>query len=117
MAAVVLLHTALDNLLNEMLPVDFKYTSEKGEEWDRERIERSIGLERRLTEVAAAATGLPDIRTGRPDLFAFAMSLKALRDALGPAQRDRGSGGPSPPSPHFLALFAADFSAERQRVG
>src|SRR3546814_11047751 len=90
MAAVVLLHTALDNLLNEMLPVDFKYTSEKGEEWDRERIERSIGLERRLTEVAAAATGRPDIRTGRPVRLPFANSLKGLRDDLGHANGETG---------------------------
>src|SRR3546814_12235038 len=90
MAAVVLLHTALDNLLNELLPVDFKYTSEKGEEWDRERIERSLGPDRPLTEVASAANGLPDIRHGRPDLFASAMRLDAREDNHGYTTRERG---------------------------
>lgn len=110
MAAVVLTHTALDNVLNELLPADFTFSPADGETWTREYIESSVGIERRATQIAAAASGRPNIRTARPDLFERVVALKALRDDLGHAKRDRGYGGPQLNRTIFSDLFAANFA-------
>lgn len=108
MAGIVLAHAALDNALNELLPPDFEFTDEKGERWSAERIEGYMGLERRLTQVAAAATGRPNLRSVRPELVAEAIALKKLRDDIGHARRDRTYGGPNLLRTVFSDLFAYD---------
>lgn len=108
MAGVVLAHTALDNVLNELLPADFVFLADDGTSWDRERIESSMGIERRLTQVAAAATGRPNLRHENPDLYDRAMTLKVLRDDLGHAKRDRGYGGAALNRTIFSDLFETD---------
>src|ERR1035437_163489 len=48
MARIILAHAALDNLLNEILPVNFVFESEDGE-WSGQRIEGWMGVERKVT--------------------------------------------------------------------
>lgn len=108
MAGIVLAHTALDNVLNELLPADFVFLADDSTSWDRQRIESSMGIERRITQVAAAATGRPNLRSDKPELFAQAMTLKRMQDDLGHAKRDRAYGGPDLNRTIFSDLFDAD---------
>jgi hypothetical protein len=110
-AGVLLAHAALDNVLNELLPEDFVFTASDGRTFDRATVERSAGVERRLTEIAAAASGRQDIRDGHPALFEQAMQLKALRDDLGHAKRDRGYAPAGSERTIFTDLFAADLAS------
>ncbi|TPW15632.1 MAG: hypothetical protein FD127_647 [Acidimicrobiaceae bacterium] len=109
MAGIVLAHCALDNLLNELLPRDFVFSADDGKSWTRAEIESGMGVERRLTQVAASATGRPNIRSESPTLFDKAMRLKGLRDDLGHAKQDRGYGGPHRYRTIFSDLFEVDF--------
>jgi len=107
MAGVILAHAALDNVLNELVPKGFVHNSKDGE-WNRERIEKSMGLERKLTEIAPIATGCPNVRDANVELFDQAMRLKVLRDDIGHAKLDRGYGGPESRRTIFSDLFSAD---------
>lgn len=116
MAGVVLALSALDNLLTELVPDNFTHTSKDGE-WSRQRIESSMGVERKLTEIAPIATGRPNIRNENVELFDRAMSLKALRDDIGHSKLHRGYGGTELRKTIFSDLFEADLLALVSCVG
>lgn len=80
MAGVLLAHSALDNFSIELLPENSAYTDpESGAVHDRRWIE-SLGVEYRLSRIAAAITGRPNIRTHDTALWARVAALKMLRD-------------------------------------
>jgi hypothetical protein len=110
MSGLVLAHTALDNLLNESLPFNFEFEVRR-ENWNRQRIESSAGIERKLTQFVPAATGRQNVATAEPALFARLMELKRLRDDVGHARLDRGYGRIESGKTIFSDLFAADLDA------
>jgi hypothetical protein len=116
MAGVVLALSALDNLLTELVPDGFTYTTNDGE-WSRQRIETSMGVERKLTEIAPIATGRPNIRNTNVELFNRAMTLKALRDDIGHSKLNRGYSGPESRKTIFSDLFEEDLISLVNCVG
>lgn len=107
MSGILLAYTALDNLLNELLPLDFEYKTEK-EIWDRQRIESTAGVERKLTQFVPAATDRGSLAEGAPELYLRVMELKRLRDDIGHAKLERGFGGPRQGKTIFSDLFEVD---------
>lgn len=98
MAGVVLAHTAVDNFANECLPQDFEYLDEKGIRHSRELVERTFGLEKRLSRVVSQATGRPNLQADNHRLWERVMELKSLRDDIGHAKLERTYSGPDPSS-------------------
>ena len=89
MAGVICAHAALDNLANELLPAGFVFADATGRARSREDLEATSGLELRLSRVAAAATGRPNLRAAEPSLWARLMALKSLRDDITHAKADQ----------------------------
>jgi hypothetical protein len=111
MGSVLLLHTALDNYVNESLPADF--TMSHGDQTvDRSQVEGFWGLPKRLTVVLPAISGLESIETARPELWDGLNRLKDLRDGIGQLHREDAYTGPEddPAGSIFSKLLAADLS-------
>ena len=83
MAAVLLLHTALDNFANEQLPEVLTVDDVAGHPVDRSQIESSWGLPKRLNVVLPLITGRTSIQAAQPALWTLLMDLKDLRDSIG----------------------------------
>ena len=64
-----------------------------------------MGVERKLSQVAAAATDQPNVG---PNLVAEAVALRKLRDDIAHARRDPHSDGPNLIWTVFSDLFACD---------
>ena len=89
-AGVILAAAALDNLANELMPWDFVFQDEgSGQARTRVDLERSAGLELRLSRVASAATNRANLRTHDPALWSRLMAIKELRDDVAHAKADQ----------------------------
>jgi hypothetical protein len=106
MAGVICVHAAFDNFANELMPSDFVYDAD-GERRTRTQLEESSGIELRLSRVAAAATGRPNLRTADERLWDRLMALKDLRDDISHAKAEQAY---SPGDPHG-SVFARIFNA------
>lgn len=112
MAGIVLAFASLDNLANELMPFDFVYTDEKGHTKTREVLEASSGVELRLSRVAAAATGKPNLRVESPDLWSRIVKLKQLRDDLAHAKAEHSL----PEAGVQTSIFARVYEAPLKQI-
>ena len=111
MGSVLLLHTALDNYVNESLPADFKM-SHGDQAVDRSQVEGFWGLPTRLTVVLPAISGFESIETARPELWDDLNLLKGLRDGIGHVHREHAYTGPKddPAGSIFSKLLKTDLT-------
>lgn len=104
-AAIVCAFASLDNLANEILPWDFVYVDPNGgKDRTREQLEANAGVELRLSRVAAAATGRPNLRAANPELWQRLMDLKKLRDDISHAKAWQAA---APEDSIFARVFRA----------
>jgi len=113
MAAVLLLHTALDNFANELLPENVVLNDSAGNPVDRAQIESTWGLRRRLDLVLPAVTGKASLQVAQPSAWASLMVLKDLRDDIGHIHREASFTRPDEDlnSSIFSRLLAQDLIA------
>ena len=98
------------------MPADFTYQDpDGGPDRSREQLEALGRIELRLSRVAAAATGRPNIRNAQPELWQRLMDLKSLRDDVAHAKVDQAYGIDD--DTVFGRLFKADFRGMIDDIG
>lgn len=80
MAGILLVHAALDSFANELMPDGFVFDHD-GKTYTREELEQR-GIELRLSRVAAAATGRPNMMSSDVLLWDRFVEMKTLRDDI-----------------------------------